>query len=308
MVARWDFILIQNIKVSEGFSVPYLHHWHDNIFVYLASFRFLHDRFESLFHAGHGVDFKCSRPVGRFPFITGHLVIYHVSQRVWGGGGVSPLSAHVTKRIERIKASALFSYYTKFFSIMAESATRHWFSDAATFDEILLNHKVGGIYLTFLEYLDVVAVLNRQVCTKQLPCRVMSTLSFFMDREAALNQAEHIVSRCSFNYMAKDMEEMKSRFEARGPPHYEKLHPSVHFLKMIVENAEIRPASFIAKHCFTLEWCDKHECCRKIHKWGKDRKLRLVCCDQTTCTSPFGFAVSKKAKPDIELTLTDRSV
>jgi len=104
------------------------------------------------------------------------------------------------------------------------------------------------------------------------------------------------------------MDEMRARFEARGPPHYEKIPPSVHFLKMIAEEFEIKPASFIGENCFTLKWCDKHESCRKIHKWGKDQKLRLVCCDKTTCTSPFGFAHCKKAKPDIELILKDRAV
>ena len=190
---------------------------------------------------------------------------------------------------------------------MAESSTRSWIADAATFDEILLNHKVGGMFLTFLEYMDVVAVLNRQKDTKQLPCRVLSTLTVFTHREVAVNQAEHITARCSFNYTEKDMDEMIARFKARGPPYYENMPPAVHFLKMMAEDFEIRPASFITKHCFTLEWCDKHEGCRKIHKWGKGLKLRLVCCDQTTCTSPFGFAASKKDKPDIELTLTDRS-
>jgi len=182
---------------------------------------------------------------------------------------------------------------------MAESSTRRFSAHSSTFDDVLIQHKVGGKYLTLLEYLDVVSVMNRQKSPDSLPCRVRSVCGFFRSNEV-FDIAECIVSRCSFDYTQKDMNEMIARFSARGPPHYEKIDPMIHFLKMIVESFEIRPASFIAKKCFTLQWCNEHECCRQIHQWGEGQNLRLVCCDLPTCTSPFGFAASKKPEADIE--------
>ena len=151
-----------------------------------------------------------------------------------------------------------------------------------------LKHKVGGWFITSKERDQLKSVLVKGKHPSNLPCRLRSMCAYFVDKEVA-KCGEFVTSKLAFRLTTWDLDDCEHRYKMRGPPHFETdTHPSAHFLREVYEQAEVKPADFIRKHCLAIPSCHEHETCKEIHsKLPEHSFVNFTCCHRESCTGEF---------------------
>ena len=155
-------------------------------------------------------------------------------------------------------------------------------------EESGLRHKVGNWYITAQEKEQLYDVLVLRKHPSKLPCRLRSMCAYFVDKEVA-QCGEFVTAKLSFRLTTWDLDDCERRYKQRGPPHFKaNMHPIAHFLREIWEQAEVKPANFIRKHCLALPSCHEHETCKEIHgKLPEHVFVNFTCCHRESCKGEF---------------------
>ena len=172
----------------------------------------------------------------------------------------------------------------------AESKMSKFEKRSRCLEDAGLKHKVGGWYFTIKEKNQLFKTLLLNEDIVNVPCRLRSMAMYFRDKENTISRGELATAKLSFRLTTRDLDDCEHRYKQRDLlPNFEKgRHASVHFLREILEQAEVKPADFIRRHCLALPSCHEHESCKEIHgKLPEHAFISFTCCYSEECEGEF---------------------